>query len=311
MYGMRRQSPSLAIVVGLLYGVGGLGCLLAAWFPMMPHTPIGLSESFGAVGLGAAPLLVIVRRLATAATINAALAVMTVLVSVLVACAPDAVGVVLPGVFDLCIVLIAAYFLPPLLVRAHVCLTVSGFSAGVLVSGVPHLVVPWFVISALVVAAAELFRHVVTRLRQQAALDPLTGLANRSYFRLAAEHELAAGSQDRSRFSLALLDLDDFKAVNDTRGHLAGDTLLTELAGAWQAQLRKGDLLARYGGDEFALILPDTGRDEAVRLLERLRRAHRTQWSAGLATWDGHADLSQLLQRADDDLYRAKNTRTV
>jgi diguanylate cyclase (GGDEF)-like protein len=259
--------------------------------------------------LGAAPLLVLVRRVANAATINAALAVMTVLVSVLVACAPVAVGVVLPGVFGLCIVLIAAYFLPPLLVRAHVCLTVSGFSAGVLASGVPHLVVPWFVIGALIVAAAELLRHVVTRLRQQAALDPLTGLANRAYFRLAAEHELAAGSRDRSRFTVALLDLDNFKAVNDTRGHLAGDALLAELAGAWHAQLRKGDLLARYGGDEFALILPNTSRAEAVRLLERLHRAHRTQWSAGLATWDGHADLSQLLQRADDDLYRAKNTR--
>jgi diguanylate cyclase (GGDEF)-like protein len=301
----------LAIVVGLLYGVGGVGCLLAAWFPMMPRTPIGLSQSFGIVGLAAAPLLIAMRRHVTTTTISAALAMLTILASVLVACAPDEVGVVLPGVFYLCIALIAAYFLPPLLARVHVCLSVSGFSAGVLACGVPHLIVPWLVISAVVIAAAEMLRHVVAKLRQQAALDPLTGLANRAYLTLAAERELAASGRGRRGFSLALLDLDDFKAVNDTYGHVAGDTLLTEVASAWQAQLRKGDLLARYGGDEFALILPETNRTQALHVLERLRGAHRTPWSAGVATWDGDADLRQLLQRADQDLYRAKNLRPL
>jgi diguanylate cyclase (GGDEF)-like protein len=108
---------------------------------------------------------------------------------------------------------------------------------------------------------------------------------------------------------VALLDLDGFKAVNDTYGHMAGDALLAELAAAWQAQIRRGDLLARYGGDEFALIMPDTGAGEAGQVLQRLREAHNAQWSVGLATWDGDTELNQLLHRADHDLYRAKEAR--
>jgi len=312
-YGPAWRS-SAAIVVALLYGFGGIGCLLSAWFPMSPYIAVGLSQVFGTVGLVVAPLLLAFRRHVGSVTLNGALAAATVMVSILVASTGAAVGVVLTGVFYMCIALIGAYFFPSLQARAQACLTVSGFSAGTIASGVPNLVAPWFVITVAVLGAAEMVRHFVTQLRQQAALDPLTGLANRAYFRLAAERELALASRGRGRgrrrFSVALLDLDGFKAVNDTYGHVAGDTLLTELAGAWQAQLRRGDLLARYGGDEFALIMPDTGHDDAVRILERLRTAHRAPWSAGVATWEDDTSLDQLMRRADHNLYHAKDTRT-
>jgi diguanylate cyclase (GGDEF)-like protein len=68
-------------------------------------------------------------------------------------------------------------------------------------------------------------------------------------------------------------------------------------------------MLARYGGDEFALIMPDTGPDDAEQVIERLRTAHSAQWSAGVVTWDDETELNQLLQRADEDLYRAKSAR--
>jgi diguanylate cyclase (GGDEF)-like protein len=276
---------------------------------MSPHLAVGLSEVFGIVGLTVAPLLIGLRRHVNTVTLNAALAALTVLVSILVARTGAAAGVVLPGAFYMCIALTAAYFFPPSQARAHSWLAASGFSAGVLACGVPNLIVPWFMVTVALLGAAEMLRHLVAQLRQQAALDPLTGLANRGYFRLVAERELALAGRGGARFSVALLDLDDFKAVNDTHGHAAGDTLLIELAAAWQAQLRRSDLLARYGGDEFALIMPDTGRDEGVRVLERLHAAHPAQWSAGVATWDDEADLNQLLRRADDDLYRSKNSR--
>ena len=307
-YGPMSRSNA-ASVIGVLYGFGGIGCLLGATFPMSPDLAIGLSQFLGIVGLTVAPVILRLRRYLTIASLNAALVTVTILVSALVGSTGSAVGVVLPGVYYMFIALVAAYFFPPLQARVHACLAVGGFSAGVLASGVPNLLVPWFVTSAVVLGAAELLRRLVAQLHEQAALDPLTGLANRAYFQLAAEREIALAIRGRARFSVALLDLDDFKAVNDTHGHVAGDALLSELAAAWQAQLRQADLIARYGGDEFALIMPDTGPDEAINVLERLRAAHCARWSAGVATWDDDTDLSQLLQRADQNLYHAKNTR--
>ncbi len=307
-YALSARSTA-ATAVGLLYGFGGIACLLGAEFPMSPQIAIGLSRCLGILTLAVATPLLVLRRQLNPATLNSALAAATVLVSILVASTGSAVGVVLPGVFYMCIALTAAYFLPTPQARAQAVLAASGFSAGVLASGVHNLLVPWLVVTTAVLAAAELLHHLVAQLRRQAALDPLTGLANRAYFHLAAERELALACRGRSPFSVALLDLDGFKAVNDTYGHAAGDELLGDLASAWPAQLRRADLLARYGGDEFALIMPDTGPDEAAEVIERLRAAHNAQWSVGVVTWDDETELNQLLQRADQELYRAKNIR--
>jgi hypothetical protein len=176
------------------------------------------------------PLLTLRHRLNTAA-LNAA----TALASILVAFTGAAVGVVLPAVFYVGYALIAAYFFSPTLARAQALLAAGGFSTGVLASGVPNLFVPWFVTTVAVLGGAELLRRLAAQLYRQATLDPLTGLANRACFQFAAERELARAGRGRARFSVALLDLDDFKAVNDTYGHLAGDALLGELAVAWQA----------------------------------------------------------------------------
>jgi diguanylate cyclase (GGDEF)-like protein len=307
-YATNAQSTA-ATAVSLLYSFGGVACLLGAQFPMGQQIAVGLSQFIGIFALCVAAPLFVLRHRLSAVPLNAALATSTVLASALVASTGAAVGVVLPGVYYMCIALTAAYFFPSPQARAQACLAAGGFSAGVLASGVHGLFVPWFVITAAILAMAELLRHLVTQLHEQAALDPLTGLANRACFRFAAEREFALAGRSRTQFSVALLDLDGFKAVNDTYGHAAGDELLTELAAAWQAQIRGADLLARYGGDEFALIMPETGPDEAAQVVERLRTAHSAQWSAGVVTWDDETELNQLLQRADEDLYRAKNAR--
>lgn len=145
-------------------------------------------------------------------------------------------------------------------------------------------------------------------LARQAETDPLTGVANRRGLARALERDLAAARRSGRRLAVALLDLDRFKAYNDTNGHAAGDLLLRGAARAWGTRLRAGDLLARYGGEEFVVVLPDAGGEhEAVSAVERVRLATPTVTaSAGVALWDCHEPAAQLIRRADGALYEAK-----
>jgi diguanylate cyclase (GGDEF)-like protein len=139
----------------------------------------------------------------------------------------------------------------------------------------------------------------------------LTDLLNRNGFLTAATRERAIADRSRTPLALAVLDLDldldGFKQINDRLGHAAGDTLLSELAGAWRERLRAGDILARHGGDEFVLLLPATSEREAGGILERLRHGEpHVSWSIGLSEWRAGEELDSALARADHDLYRVK-----
>lgn len=306
---VRARQPSAANALALLYAVGGVGCLLGAAFPMSPHAPVGLGQVLGPTGLIIGAALRVWRARVNPAVVNAALVVNTALVSLLVASSKTAAGVTITGLNYMCIALIAAYFLPRWIARAHSGLAVCGFTSGVVAGGVAGVAAMWLVVVATVVAASETLAHLVAQLRRLAATDPLTGLANRASFRASAEREFALALRGERSFALALLDLDDFKTVNDTRGHAAGDALLTELTAAWQARLRRGDLLARLGGDEFVLLMPRTSRDDAGGVVDRLHDAHPATWSAGVVVCDGDSSLDNLLERADNELYEAKARR--
>jgi diguanylate cyclase (GGDEF)-like protein len=107
-----------------------------------------------------------------------------------------------------------------------------------------------------------------------------------------------------------MMDLDHFKAFNDTRGHQAGDRLLKEAAAAWLSRLRQQDILARYGGEEFIVLLPGTDVLEGCAIMERLRPATPAEqtFSSGVAAWDGTETSEELIARADAALYEAKHT---
>jgi diguanylate cyclase (GGDEF)-like protein len=145
-------------------------------------------------------------------------------------------------------------------------------------------------------------------LARQAETDPLTGVANRRGLARALERDLAAARRSERRLAVAMIDLDHFKAYNDTHGHAEGDLRLRSAARGWSNHLRAGDLLARYGGEEFVVVLADAGGEhEAVSAIERVRHATPiVTASAGVALWDGHEPAAQLLRRADGALYEAK-----
>ncbi len=145
-------------------------------------------------------------------------------------------------------------------------------------------------------------------LKELARTDVLTGLANRRAWdeRLAVELERAR--RDKRAVSVAILDLDHFKRLNDERGHHAGDLVLIESSRAWKGLLRKADLIARHGGEEFAVLLPTCDGANASLVIERLRKATPVgqTCSAGVATWDGRESAEALMGRADAAMYQAK-----
>lgn len=164
-------------------------------------------------------------------------------------------------------------------------------------------------------------KELETRLAQEAQTDSLTGCANRRYFLKQAEHELMRVRRYGGELSVFMLDLDHFKLINDQYGHRTGDMVLQKLVKVCHATLREEDMIGRLGGEEFAVLLPETGREKAVEVAQRLCVAvaiaevsvdhlslHFTT-SIGVATLapdDGNIDA--LLDRADRALYEAKNT---
>lgn len=175
------------------------------------------------------------------------------------------------------------------------------------------------VIAMLVYVAFFTLRHRRALLRL-ATLDGLTELPNRRRTAELATHTLQSALAVPRPLTLAIIDLDHFKQINDRCGHAAGDHVLREVARASIAVLRAGDVLGRWGGEEFLLVMPDTTLDAALAVLERLRAALRAielpatggglqvSMSAGLATLDEQTTtLDELIARADAALYEAKD----
>jgi diguanylate cyclase (GGDEF)-like protein len=152
----------------------------------------------------------------------------------------------------------------------------------------------------------------------QATVDALTGVHNRRWMNDAFPRVLHRCALNKQYSTLMVLDIDHFKHVNDTWGHLVGDAALKALANIMQLNLRPHDLLVRYGGEEFAILLPETGVDEARSIAERLRKmvaanevvSHGASFkitiSVGIAPVIGGSSLEEVFSQADEALYRAK-----
>jgi diguanylate cyclase (GGDEF)-like protein len=163
---------------------------------------------------------------------------------------------------------------------------------------------------------ARLFEQV----QLMAITDALTGIYNRRYFFTVGDNEMARAQRYGSNLSLIMLDIDHFKKVNDEFGHLVGDQTLVMITQACSNELRKIDILCRYGGEEFVILLPETSRDEAIIAAERIRKSIEEQKltldgdrevkvtvSIGVSEFGQETGtLKELIDEADQALYRAK-----
>jgi diguanylate cyclase (GGDEF)-like protein/PAS domain S-box-containing protein len=159
--------------------------------------------------------------------------------------------------------------------------------------------------------------HLRSKLQQLANSDPLTGLFNRRSFTSFCEHEFFRATRYFQPFSLMIIDIDLFKAVNDTYGHLVGDEVIQRVANICKDHVREADVVARIGGEEFAILLPETDIDAAYVLAERLRDAQQQYdeqqgpsitISIGVATLRSQDEtFLETFKRADNALYSSKN----
>lgn len=157
------------------------------------------------------------------------------------------------------------------------------------------------------------------QLQEQAIRDPLTGVFNRRYFTEALESETARAARENTSFSLIILDVDHFKKVNDTYGHKCGDLVLKSLASFLVENTRRSDIVCRFGGEEFVVLMPDAAVDDARERAELFRKKFETllhtyedkqiraTFSVGVASFPIHAGAGEsLLVAADEALYRSK-----
>jgi diguanylate cyclase (GGDEF)-like protein len=159
----------------------------------------------------------------------------------------------------------------------------------------------------------------VERVKQLAYLDGLTGIFNRRYFELRITEEIERARRFRAGMAVVMVDIDQFKNLNDEFGHLLGDEVLRQVSSIFHQQLRKIDVVCRYGGEEFAILLSQTNGQHSQSVAEKLRRLVET-WqfpgvprpvtiSAGIATYPEHGTTrDELVKSADAGLYAAKQS---
>ncbi|MEX1208021.1 MAG: GGDEF domain-containing protein [Acidimicrobiia bacterium] len=193
--------------------------------------------------------------------------------------------------------------------------------ASVIVDGTIAVATLWnastqLLVLLLAATAIGSLRHAVVEQRRMAMVDPLTGSMNRRAFQLVAERERLRAGRDGSPLTLAYFDLDHFKQLNDRLGHAAGDRILEKFTAAAEDTIRGTDLLARIGGDEFVLLLPDTDAREAMVVVDRVRKilkdeetlGHPMTSSVGIASYRfPPSSVDAMLAGADELLYQAKD----
>jgi diguanylate cyclase (GGDEF)-like protein len=299
--------PAIAWALALLFVFKGLIALTSALFPISATEPVVLVGTTGALGIVAGFLVWLFATRISLLGFELLAAAGALATSTLISRANTHGGMMLAAFAYPWIAIYAAHFFPRRAVNAQGLLISVGFGVGLALSHLSHVAIYWVVVTVTIWSICILLGNLSESLRRQVSTDYLTGLLNRSGFLTAALRERALANRTGAQLTVAVIDLDGFKQVNDRAGHAAGDRLLADLARSWCERMRPGDILARHGGDEFVLLLPSTGPSGAEAVLRRLRRVEDpVEWSIGISEWLPGEDLDPPLARADERLYEAK-----
>ena len=175
----------------------------------------------------------------------------------------------------------------------------------------------WFYFAGLLLSLFGVGR-IVRHLKMSAIRDHLTGLLTRAFFfNEYLPREIKRAKRSGKPISVILIDVDDFKLINDVYGHKKGDEVMKKLSRAIQRSVRGTDAVVRFGGDEILIVLPDTDKDGARVVLERIRKNLRElsekslpiSISAGIAVWDDSKDFEHVIEKADKRMYRDKEDK--
>ncbi|MBX6372534.1 MAG: diguanylate cyclase [Acidothermus sp.] len=293
----------------ILLAVGGSAALSVTILPYWPVSHPRAYMGIGIVLLVCAGVLAALRRRTGPATRHGLLTGGIVCVSLAVWAAGPGPQSVLSALFYSFPALYAAAFTRRRTAASYLAVIAAAYLAVLGIEWRAAMATQWAITMAVIGVPALVINRLIGQLSRQAWYDALTGLPNRRLADFLLPAAMASAQRHDRLLAIATCDLDELKTVNDTHGHHAGDQLLARVGRTWAAQLRTGDLLARTGGDEFLLILPETTPEAAVAIIERMRAATPdVSFTAGVAVWDHAEPEHRLLHRADAALYQAKMT---
>jgi diguanylate cyclase (GGDEF)-like protein len=312
---------SAARFLGVAYAAGASLAIASMALPQPPGTNVPGLFAIDAVALLVGFFLLLRGSRVTDPEVSAALLIGTVLVSLAIHFTDERTGVY--SLFYVWIAIESVYFLSPRAALVQLVGVAAAFGLVLTSERPPAAEEQWLITVGTVALAGVLVgalkanvEHLIERLASAAHTDPLTGLSNRRAFQEALELELERARRGGRPVSLLVADLDHFKRVNDRLGHPGGDEVLKRVAGQMTRLTRNVDLPARLGGEEFALVLPEAAKHDALLVGERLRRAVKAAFvdteapltvSVGVTCFpDDGESADDLLLAGDQALYAAK-----